>query len=246
MTPPNVKILRLDYPSSAERGQTVSISWMVINYGGDYNYECFVRLVDLDTGATLKDERYRFSPGAGGGKTWSFTMPNRNWRLSFRCGYSGTIVTDSRNFTITLAAPPPPPPPPPPEPPNVKIRSLNYPSSAEQGATVSISWSVLNYGGDSGYECFVRLVDLDTGATLKDERYRFSPGAGVGKTWTFTMPNKNWRLSFRCGYSGTTTDSRNFTIELAAPPPPTPPPWTPAIVAPIILGTVFIFVSGIR
>ena len=106
---PDLKIERLDYPSSARPGEAVTISWDVCNYGGDGEYPewMWTRLIDLDTGAELYKGIGKMATGVCSVERQTFTMPDRDWRLRVEAGYGDTI-TDSREFTIALVAPPAP------------------------------------------------------------------------------------------------------------------------------------------
>jgi len=104
---PDLKIERLDYPSSARPGESVTISWDFCNYGGNGEYPewMWTRLLDLDTGAELHKDIGKMATGVCVIERQTFTMPDRDWRLRVEAGY-GEVVTDSKEFTIALVAPP--------------------------------------------------------------------------------------------------------------------------------------------
>jgi len=140
------------------------------------------------------------------------------------------IDNDALTITVTCERPYPPPP----TAPDYKIERLDYPSSAKVGETVEISWMVHNLGL-WGWGWF-RLIDLDTGEELNRGTFAAPACGGVGDTWRFTMPDRDWRLRAEAGYDNAVTDSREFTIALPAPPAPMPLSWT--IPASIFLGAV--------
>jgi len=117
------------------------------------------------------------------------------------------IDNDALFMTATCERPYPPPP----TAPDYKIEKLDYPSSANAGETVKISWTVHNLGL-WGWGWF-RIVDLDTGKELNKGTFAAPKCGGVGDTWRFTMPNRDWRLRAETGYDDTITDSRKFTIK---------------------------------
>jgi len=107
LIPPDVRITRLDYPSSASPGETVVITVEVTNQGGDTAIPQWVRLVDLDTGEELKRKDFVLPTGGSTGASWSLIMPDRDWRLRVEAGYEST-VTAARTLTVGLTAPPVP------------------------------------------------------------------------------------------------------------------------------------------
>jgi len=99
------------------------------------------------------------------------------------------IVTDSRDFEITLEIYP-----------DDRITDLKYPYKAHPGDTVTISWTVTNYGGDTGIAQYIRLIDRDTGEELKKDVFMLGHNASKSGSWSLTMPNKNWLLRVEAGY----------------------------------------------
>lgn len=112
-------------------------------------------------------------------------------------------------------------------PPDDEIVKLEYPSSAKPGDSVSIDWRVHNKGQDTYFSQWFRIVDLDTGEELKRLDFGLPNCGSVGLTWTFTMPDRDWKLQAEAGYEGTVTATAPFTIGL----PVSALEWLPIAIA---------------
>lgn len=102
--PPDLKIVTLNYPPSADPGDPVDITWRVHNQGQDTYYPQWFRLIDLDTGEELRRLDFGLANCASVGLTWTLTMPNRKWRLKAETGYKET-PTAKAEFLISLPIP---------------------------------------------------------------------------------------------------------------------------------------------
>ncbi len=131
------------------------------------------------------------------------------WQIKATLSHAGEIL-DEETTSFTVEAPPP----------DIKITTLNYPTEARAGEEIEISWFLKNEGGNGVIKWF-RIRDLDTDGLVPPGEVGFSlaPGGMTGATIWPTMPNRNWRLRAETGYGSTMTDSRSFTITLAAPEP---------------------------
>jgi len=214
-TSPKAEIRNLNYPTSAQAGEQITITYEVYNVGG-CPAKFFGRIRDKDTGKIIS------------GSTWQTDVPcgkkvrvttrmvlSRTLNATIEVGHNGTI-DDRRDIRITVSAPPTPPP----TPPKAKIKNLNYPTSAQAGEQIKIIYEVYNTGRCPA-RLFGRIRDKDTGKIIS------------GTTWETDVPcNKKVQVTTRMvlsrtlnatievGHNGTIDDRRDIRIIVSIPSPP--------------------------
>jgi len=101
-------------------------------------------------------------------------IENRPRLVSF---IGAKVVDDTEAFTIPVSLPPPPP-----EEGSATIISIYKSSTFTPGESFQVKPKVRNDGDDD--TLFVRLINTDTGSTLKESTHYTSSGATWEQSWT--------------------------------------------------------------
>jgi len=87
----------------------------------------------------------------------------------------GKVVDDSRNFTILVSTPEG----------KAAFVSVTYPNRFTPNVPFNLVVKIMNTGGEDWI--FARLINRDTGATVKDDRKFLAAGSTETWNWTITL-----------------------------------------------------------
>ena len=104
--------------------------------------------------------------------------------------------------------------------PKAEIRNLNYPTSAQAGEQITITYEVYNVGGCPA-KFFGRIRDKDTGKIISGSTWQTDVPCGKKVRVTTRMVlSRTLNATIEVGHNGTIDDRRDIRIIVSIPSPP--------------------------